>query len=645
MFSSFVLPAGRSRVLRTCTALALISSLAGTVAAAPKGTSTEPVVWRQGAALALPIERFATTGVRQLEADEVWTARSDRVQRLHVAAGDYSIALPHVGMGGVNPGTRFLVHVDPARGATVRLRDAKRVAVEAGSVAFADGPQWLLLVASVDGWSASRSSGREIRGDSEVFEILGAETVRVSASGAIAPSHPRADGWAIRFRTDAPRFFVNALGEAHAFRIRVDGEIRGDVRTVGVDGTRAWFYVDLGGVAGGVDREIEILADSLVFDGLVLPDSAHRVLRTGETGPVATAVVVGDGSGLGATRSAHWAMGELLGLEIYNRPWAATGYMADDQGRGATLLERAPEDSISPDPDLLIVSAGGEEIGLGFSEGRYRAAVARLFDYYREVLPDVQKVALSPFGVGPVVDPEILQKSAIIREEAEARGYVFVDWTGWISGLRADPSTGNAYKYLEADGRTPNQPGLSYLGWRMAHELGRRLAAAESPAAVDDDRGNGLQNSDTGWMPLPTVAFDGPEILSAATDAASLSSEEIGSGGTGGSSSYDAGSHTHTVRGGGGDISGASDRFRFLHQGVSGNTELIVRVASLVQTNGWAKAGLMIRASTAANSAHVSVFVTPSNGVRLQWRPSAGASGGSTGAFAGAAPRYLRLVR
>jgi hypothetical protein len=53
----------------------------------------------------------------------------------------------------------------------------------------------------------------------------------------------------------------------------------------------------------------------------------------------------------------------------------------------------------------------------------------------------------------------------------------------------------------------------------------------------------------------------------------------------------------------------------------------------------------MFRTSTAANAAHVSVFITSYYGVVLQYRSTTGASYQSAPALPGTAPQWLRLTR
>ncbi len=72
---------------------------------------------------------------------------------------------------------------------------------------------------------------------------------------------------------------------------------------------------------------------------------------------------------------------------------------------------------------------------------------------------------------------------------------------------------------------------------------------------------------------------------------------------------------TFTIRASGADISGTANEFEFVHQTLDGDGEIVARVASIANTNAWAKAGVMIRASPDAGSVHVDVVVIPGQGV------------------------------
>lgn len=63
-----------------------------------------------------------------------------------------------------------------------------------------------------------------------------------------------------------------------------------------------------------------------------------------------------------------------------------------------------------------------------------------------------------------------------------------------------------------------------------------------------------------------------------------------------------------------------SDQFTFVHRALAGDGEIVARVSQQTNTNGGAKAGVMIRSSLAAGSPHVSIFLTPTTGIIFQAR-------------------------
>jgi ABC-type transport system involved in multi-copper enzyme maturation permease subunit len=107
-----------------------------------------------------------------------------------------------------------------------------------------------------------------------------------------------------------------------------------------------------------------------------------------------------------------------------------------------------------------------------------------------------------------------------------------------------------------------------------------------------------------------------------------------------------------------------TDSFYFVHQPLDGNGSITVRVTSLTgqipdfsgggggtggpQTRSglvpWAKAGIIIKASTAQGSAYAAMMVTGGHGVRMQ-DDYTGDAPGLAGAVSAAAPRWLRLTR
>lgn len=99
------------------------------------------------------------------------------------------------------------------------------------------------------------------------------------------------------------------------------------------------------------------------------------------------------------------------------------------------------------------------------------------------------------------------------------------------------------------------------------------------------------------------------------------------------------------VYGAGADIFGTADAFHFVYRTLNGNGQLIMAPQSITNTNGWAKAGLMIRENLAPGSKNMLVAITPSNGVTSQYRNTTNGSTAWKGGAGEKVPYYLKIVR
>ena len=118
---------------------------------------------------------------------------------------------------------------------------------------------------------------------------------------------------------------------------------------------------------------------------------------------------------------------------------------------------------------------------------------------------------------------------------------------------------------------------------------------------------------------------------------------EVGSNGLPGSASHASG--TFTVQGSGIGISGFSDGFYFVQQPLDGDGEIKARVVSVQNTAAGAKAGVMIRAGTAAHVAHASTSISPVQGLRFERRLNTAYGTTVTPSGAPPQPYWVRLVR
>lgn len=112
---------------------------------------------------------------------------------------------------------------------------------------------------------------------------------------------------------------------------------------------------------------------------------------------------------------------------------------------------------------------------------------------------------------------------------------------------------------------------------------------------------------------LNTTTFDHVSVLS----DQQWTSQDVGGPVRAGSTTIVG--NIHTLTGGGDDIWGTADQFHFSYQTLPGDGEIVARITSFTGTSdGWAKAGLIIKQSATAGSAYALLAVTPENGINLQ---------------------------
>jgi regulation of enolase protein 1 (concanavalin A-like superfamily) len=98
-----------------------------------------------------------------------------------------------------------------------------------------------------------------------------------------------------------------------------------------------------------------------------------------------------------------------------------------------------------------------------------------------------------------------------------------------------------------------------------------------------------------------------------------------------GKASFGKNSNVYTITAAGQDVWGTEDSFHFINQQRSGDFTVSALVSNVLSENEWVKAGVMIRASTAANAPHMmSVFSNKYGGYKL-WRQVASGETDSSG--------------
>ena len=109
---------------------------------------------------------------------------------------------------------------------------------------------------------------------------------------------------------------------------------------------------------------------------------------------------------------------------------------------------------------------------------------------------------------------------------------------------------------------------------------------------------------------------------------------------------------TYTITGSGTDIWDVSgigtdfhDEFHFAYKTLSGAGSIVARVESVENTNDWAKAGVMIRETLDAESAHAMIVMTPAQGVSFQRRNATGDTSAADTTSGITAPYWVKLER
>ena len=139
------------------------------------------------------------------------------------------------------------------------------------------------------------------------------------------------------------------------------------------------------------------------------------------------------------------------------------------------------------------------------------------------------------------------------------------------------------------------------------------------------------------------VTYDTVSIGSTVTCPTSWSCADIGSPALAGSQALNSG--TWTIQAGGTDIFGTSDQFHYVWQSLAADGSVSAHITAQSNSNTWAKAGVMLRLSSDPASPYYAVFVTPGNGITIQYRKAQGGGTTQAIAIAGTVPTYLAVAR
>jgi regulation of enolase protein 1 (concanavalin A-like superfamily) len=218
--------------------------------------------------------------------------------------------------------------------------------------------------------------------------------------------------------------------------------------------------------------------------------------------------------------------------------------------------------------------------------------------------------------------------------------------------LAVTPRNGLSFQY-DFNGSTGGGPYTFPNAWLKLARSGNSVTAFSSTdgtswttvgsttVTLTDPVTIGLFVSSHNSGAVSTVTLDSVNVSAASTPPLPVpwSDGDIGGATPAGSASF--ANNVFTVNGGGNDIWGSLDQFNYGSQTLTGNGTITARVTSQTNTDPWAKAGVMIKQSTAAGSNYALLAVTPGNGIAFQYGFSTSIGGGSY-SFPNA---WLRVIR
>jgi hypothetical protein len=233
------------------------------------------------------------------------------------------------------------------------------------------------------------------------------------------------------------------------------------------------------------------------------------------------------------------------------------------------------------------------------------------------------------------IDPGSLHASMLVTP---GNGLAFVRRTapGGVSTRIAGSGTAPRWVRLTRAGQLVTASvSVDGTGW---------TAVGQDTIAMTGTVWAGLALSSHVTSQLATATMDSVAVTAAPAMAAGWQNTDIGAVGVKGLSSSSG--STFVVSGAGADIWGATDVFQFAYKTLTGDGQIVARLASVENTHRWAKAGVMVRASLSGNAPYAMMLVSAAAGTSFQSRTAAG--GVSTSVSGGTtivAPEWVKIVR
>ncbi|WP_192458447.1 fibronectin type III domain-containing protein [Musicola keenii] len=242
------------------------------------------------------------------------------------------------------------------------------------------------------------------------------------------------------------------------------------------------------------------------------------------------------------------------------------------------------------------------------------------------------------------------------------------------SGISLDPYIGEDTPPASPGNLTATAIASSVvkLDWRDCADNARGFIVEYAEASGGSDRaytsaeslGKGSESLELGTLQPDTTYFFRVKAYNQAGDSAysnevsvttpastplsdNWKQQDIGKMGTAGTATEDNG--VITLEAHNGDVWGAEDSIHVVYRELKGDGRITARLIDLRYSDPYAKAGVMMRNTLAANSGYVLAGYSASIGALSQWRSNTGNATGNSGHFPpsgnGSQPTWLRVTR
>jgi len=289
------------------------------------------------------------------------------------------------------------------------------------------------------------------------------------------------------------------------------------------------------------------------------------------------------------------------------------------------------------DGTAFAVAAGGKDVWSSTDQFQF---------VFQQITGDAEIIARvdSLAGSSAWAKAGVMFRASLAPDSANA--FALVSRSNGVRFQRRRQASGSSTSTAGPSVSAPRWVRLTRIGTRVsgyvAPDGGSWTLIASDTIALGATAYVGLAVTSHDPNSLAHASFSGVSALSLALPSPQKD-VDIGAPAIAGNVQYRQGSYT--IKGAGSDIWGTSDQFHFVYQPVSGDLDVVARVASIAQTSSWAKAGVMVRESLSADARHASAFASAAQGYAFQRRIDPAGISTSTPGGPGAPPGWVRLIR